>query len=116
MGMYVAPGYSSYSVNHSESYSKNMTYSGSDGNSNVSGGVSLQYKTSKRWIVESGVYYAQNGQESDNSMHLFAYKDELVASPGSNSYFSNEVRVENNNLEMNSTAGVIQFSVTPKGA
>jgi len=118
MGMYVAPGYSSYSANHSASYSKDMTYSGSEGNSNVSSGVSIQYKTSKRWIVESGVYYAQNGQESENSMHLFANnKDELYAdAPSENHYFSNAVRVENNNLAMNSTAGVIQFNDAPKGA
>ena len=118
MGMYVAPGYSSHNASHSESYSQNMTYSGSDGNANVSGGFSVQYKTSKRWIVESGVYYAQNGQQSDNSVHLLARNqsaDYMYASPDL-SYFSNEVRVENNNLAMNSTAGVIAFSGTPKGA
>ena len=118
MGMYVAPGYSSHNASHSESYSQNMTYSGSDGNANVGGGFTIQYKTSKRWIVESGVYYAQNGQQSDNSVHLFARNqsaDYMYASPDL-SYFSNEVRVENNNLAMNSTAGVIAFSGTPKGA
>ena len=118
MGMYVAPGYSSHNASHSESYSQNMTYSGSDGNANVSGGFSVQYKTTKRLIVESGVYYAQNGQQSDNSVHLFARNqsaDYMYASSDL-SYFSNEVRVENNNLAMNSTAGVIAFSGTPKGA
>ena len=118
MGMFVAPGYSSYNASHSASYSQNMTYSGSDGNANVSGGLSVQYKTSKRWIVESGVYYAQNGQQSENSFHLFA-KDQnadYMSGPSSLPYFSNEVRVENNNLAMNSTAGVIAFNGTPKGA
>jgi hypothetical protein len=95
-----------------------MTYSDSEGNSNVSSGVSVQYKASKRWIVESGVYYAQNGQESENSIHLFANNnDNMYAMELSDkSYFSNAVRVENNNLAMNSTAGVIAFSGTPKGA
>jgi len=118
MGMYVAPGYSSYNASHSESYAKDMTYSGSDGNTNVSGGFSVQYKTSKRWIVESGVYYAQNGQQSNNSVNILAKNvnaDYAFAPEGTN-YFSNAVRVENNNLAMNSTAGVIQFSGTPKGA
>ena len=118
MGMYVAPGYSSYSANHSESYSKDMTYSGSEGNSNVSSGLSIQYKTSKRWIVESGVYYAQNGQESENSIRILAQGKNmyygLVSSESPS--FSNVVRVENNNLAMNSTAGVIAFSGAPKGA
>jgi len=118
MGMYVAPGYSSHVAVHSESYSKNMTYSDSDGNTNVSGGFSVQYKTSKRWIVESGVYYAQNGQQSNNSVNLLAKNMDAEASfaPGEVNYFSNNVRVENNTLAMNSTAGVIQFSETPKGA
>jgi hypothetical protein len=118
MGMYVAPGYSSYTASHSESYAKNMTYSGSDGNANVSGGFSVQYRTSRRWIVESGVYYAQNGQQSVNSVNLLAKNvtaDNAFA-PGEINYFNNTVRVENNNLAMNSTAGVIQFNVTPKGA
>ncbi|HPE74866.1 MAG TPA: outer membrane beta-barrel protein [Draconibacterium sp.] len=118
MGMYVSPGYSSYSASHSESYSKDMNYSDNNGNSNVSGGISVQYKTSKRWIVESGVYYAKNGQESDKSLRLFAQNmDEFYApASGENSYFSNAVRLENNTLEMNSTAGVIAFSDTPDGA
>jgi hypothetical protein len=118
MGMYVAPGYSSYTASHSESYAKNMTYSGSDGNANVSTGFSVQYKTSKRWIVESGVYYAQNGQQSENSVNLLTKNIEAdnTFAPGEINYFSNTVRVENNNLAMNSTAGVIQFNGTPRGA
>jgi hypothetical protein len=118
MGMYVAPGYSSYSSSYSETYAQNMNYKGSDGNANVGGGFSVQYKTSKRWIVESGIYYAQNGQQSENSTNVFSRKenaDYALADPGL-SYFSNQVRVENNTMAMNSTAGVIQFSATPKGA
>jgi hypothetical protein len=118
MGMYVAPGYSSYSSSYSETYAKNMNYKGSDGNANVGGGFSVQYKTSKRWIVESGIYYAQNGQQSENSTNVFSRKenaDYALADAGL-SYFSNQVRVENNTMAMNSTAGIIQFSSTPKGA
>jgi hypothetical protein len=118
MGMYVSPGYSSQVASHSENYSENMTYSGSDGNSNVGGGFSVQYKTSKRWIVESGVYYAQNGQQSNNTVNLFSKNMDSEASfaPGDITYLNNTVKLENNNLTMNSTAGVIQFNETPKGA
>lgn len=118
MGMFVAPGYSSYTASHSESYSQNMTYSGNSGNANVGGGFSVQYKTNKRWIFESGVYYAQNGQESNNTVNLLAMNREAdnMFAPGENTYFSNTVQVENNNLAMNSTAGVIAFDATPKGA
>jgi hypothetical protein len=118
MGMYVAPGYSSYSSSYSETYAQNMNYKGSDGNANVGGGFSVQYKTSKRWIVESGIYYAQNGQQSENSANVFSQKEnaDYALSDAGLSYFSNQVRVENNTMAMNSTAGVIQFSSTPKGA
>jgi hypothetical protein len=118
MGMFVAPGYSSYTASHSESYSQNMTYSGNSGNANVGGGFSVQYKTNKRWIFESGVYYAQNGQESNNTVSLLAANRESdnMFAPGESKYFINTVQVENNNLAMNSTAGVIAFDATPKGA
>jgi hypothetical protein len=118
MGMYVAPGYSSYSSSYSETYARNMNYTGTDGNTNVGGGFSVQYKTRKRWILESGIYYAQNGLQSENSANIFARKEnaDYALSDAGLSYFSNEVRVENNTMAMNSAAGVIQFSETPKGA
>lgn len=119
MGMFLSPGYSSYSASYADEYSNNMTYSGSEGNSNVGGGFSVQYKTGKRWAVESGVYYAQNGQKSENSLNLFANKAEAdyMFSPGnSDKYFTNNVRIENGNMAMNSSAGVIQFTSAPKGA
>lgn len=119
MGMFLSPGYSSYSASYADEYSNNMTYSGSEGNSNVGGGFSVQYKTGKRWAVESGVYYAQNGQKSENSLNLFANKADAdyMFSPGnSDKYFTNNVRIENGNMAMNSSAGVIQFTSAPKGA
>ncbi len=119
MGMFLSPGYSSYSASYADDYAKNMTYSGTDGNANVGGGFSVQYKTGKRWAFESGVYYAQNGQKSENSLKLFANKAEAdyMFSPGStDKYFTNNVRIENGNMAMNSSAGVIQFTSTPKGA
>ena len=119
MGMFLSPGYSSYSASYADEYSNNMTYSGSEGNSNVGGGFSVQYKTGKRWAVESGVYYAQNGQKSENSLNLFANKvdADYMFSPGnSDKYFTNNVRIENGNMAMNSSAGVIQFTSAPKGA
>lgn len=118
IGIGVTPGYSSYKVNHSETYSQNMTYSGASGNGNIGGGFSIQYKTSKKLRIESGVYYAQNGQTSDNSGQLFANRemaDYAMAAP-EKALFANAVRVSNGNVAMNSTAGVIVMSGTPKGA
>ena len=48
-------------------YSNSMTYSGATGNTNVTGGISVQMKAGKKWSIESGVYYSQNGQRSTNS-------------------------------------------------
>jgi len=118
MGMYLTPGYSSYNATHSREYEQNMTYSGSSGNANVGGGLSVIYKTSKRLMVESGIYYAQNGQKSTNTINVFSKSQdaEYAFSPDEVTYFSNSVQLENGSMAMNSTAGVIAISATPKGA
>ena len=71
--------------------------------------------------MESGLYYAQNGQKSENSLQLFSFGQSAdfmynAAPESRKSFSSNAVNVENGNLEMNSTAGVIAFDGTPKGA
>lgn len=127
VGAYVSPGYSSHAANHDEQYSQNMTYSADNGVGNVGGGMSVQYKTGKRLRVESGVYYSQNGQSSQNSFDgLFSFggsADEVMyASPENitnddvNTGFSNTVQLSKDGIAMNSTAGVIKMSTTPKGA
>ncbi|MCF6333331.1 MAG: hypothetical protein L3J11_08600 [Draconibacterium sp.] len=127
MGMVLSPGYSSHVSSHSQKYSQNMNYTSERGNENIGGGFSIQYKTSKKLSLESGVYYAQNGQKSVNSLNmLFAsnnkqyaavsspdnnYDLTAIASPG----FSNSINVRNGNISMNAAAGVIKMSGTPKG-
>ncbi len=130
MGLNVSPGYSSQIVNHSESYAQNMSYSGETGNTNIGGGFALQYKTGKRFSIESGVYYAQNGQKSATSTNLFAANNDV----GSNYYssnkdfamdavgrvsaptFSNAVNINNGTILMNGNAGIVALDATPKGA
>lgn len=127
MGMHISPGYSSHTANHSENYSQNMNYSGENGSGNIGGGFSVQYKTSKKLSVESGVYYAQNGQKSSSSYDLFSFGNreyDKVYAPNSDyqylslqvTGFSNAVNISNGNVSMNSTAGVIEMRGTPKGA
>jgi hypothetical protein len=118
VGMNVSPGYSSYSARHSSAYASNMTYEATDGNSNMSGGISVRYKTAKRWNVESGVYYAQNGQKTGSSPQLFAGRKEALydAAPVERLYFNTAVAMSNNQISMNSTAGVIAIENMPKGA
>ncbi|HKJ80060.1 MAG TPA: hypothetical protein VKA10_11015, partial [Prolixibacteraceae bacterium] len=121
MGLTVSPGYSSFESGHSGNYAQNMTYQSKEGIANVGGGVSVQYKTGKKWRVESGVYYAQNGQKSGNSNNLFAFDNNEVLDyapqlSAGNAYFNTAVRVAGNQIAMNSTAGVIEFDKLPAGA
>ncbi len=119
MGMNIAPGYSSHVTSHSNSYAQNMNYGSESGNGNIGGGLSVQYKTSKKLRIESGIYYAQSGQKSNNSFELFAsknvkydnafYSDNNLQSNVPANGFSNVVTVRDGNLLMNSTAGIIKM-------
>ncbi len=118
MGLYVSPGYSSQTVDYSESYASNMIYSENNGNSNVSSGFSVQYKTGKKWSVETGVYYEKNGKSSVNLGSLFSKKYDYDNAPMFDTdelYISAAVNSVNGNMMMNSVAGVIEFSETPAG-
>ncbi|MDX1286223.1 MAG: hypothetical protein R3182_14485, partial [Draconibacterium sp.] len=122
LGMHLSPGYASHSASHSSQYARNMTYSGESGNGNLGGGVSIQYKTGKKLRIESGIYYAQNGQKSGNSYGLFAFRDNLDYSfnqgvvAEQEPSFSNAVQMSSDGIAMNSTAGVINMRGVPKGA
>ncbi len=125
MGMHISPGYSSHVTAHSDKYAQNMNYNGENGNGNIGGGLSIQYKTSKKLRIESGVYYAQSGQKSKSSFELFASKNDFydaVYASGDNlqsnvpaNGFSNAVNISDGNLLMNSTAGIIEMKGAPKG-
>ena len=119
MGMNVSPGYSSYSASHERDYANNMTYSATDGNSNVSAGISVQYKTKGRWSVESGVYYVQNGQKSESIPQLFAAyaaDDEKTPPFTEGLYVNTDIDAEGNRMVMNSVAGIVEFESLPEGA
>nr|WP_319510408.1 hypothetical protein [uncultured Draconibacterium sp.] len=123
VGAQISPGYSSHSASHNETYADNMTYNSDNGGSNVGGGISVQYKTSKRLRVESGIYYAKDGQKANNSFNLFAFKNDAEYSEapqasfdGSTPAFSNVVQTGSAGIAMNSTAGVIEMKTTPEGA
>lgn len=118
LGFNISPGYSSYSANHGTDYLRNMTYAESEGNGNLSGGISFQYKTGKRWSVESGVYYAQNGQQAGSSPHIFGNRAAADNVYGSTQklYFNTMVGMAADRMAMNSTAGIIEFENFPQGA
>lgn len=122
IGAHVAPGYAARSVSHTDNYARNMTNNSQSGGSNVGGGISVQYKTSKRLRFETGIYYAKDGQKDNNSFELFASNSDMYygvdadASPSREvSAFSNVVTTGSDGIAMNSTAGVIQMKSTPQG-
>lgn len=124
VGTLISPGYASNSSNHSQEYAQNMNYNGDNGSANVGAGFSVQYKTGKRLRIESGVYYSQNGQSSNSSgsglFNLYGGVDYQMLADAeyrdASSGFSNAVTVNDNGIDMNSTAGVINMSSAPKGA
>lgn len=117
LGVNVSPGYSSYSSKHDASYARNMTHQANEGNTNVSGGISVQYKTGKKVRLESGVYYAQNGKHSGFSAMLNPMKpqSEMFFASG-DLFFNTPLNLEENELMMNSIAGVVEFKNLPRGA
>jgi hypothetical protein len=118
LGLNVSPGYSSYTAKHGATYASNMTYEANEGSANLSGGISVQYKTGKRISIESGIYYAQNGQETGSSPQLFALRAEMdyAFAPAGKNYFNTAVNLAGNRMAMNSTAGIIEFEELPRGA
>ncbi len=115
LGLRLAPGYSSHVASHSSQYARNMTYSNDDPQTGVDAGIAVQFKTSKRWSVESGVYYAQSGEKSGNSLRYLSSPnaDYAFDRQSSTKYLNTVVNLSSGKVAMNSTAGVIRFSKTP---
>ncbi len=117
VGLQLSPYYSSYSADHSSAYARDMTSSGNHSQAELGGGISVQYKTSGKWRIESGLYYSQTGDKSTNSGNLFTAQGDFAASPEiAGSYFNTKVNLSVGEMAMNSTAGVIRFSNKPEHA
>ena len=119
VGAYISPGYASHTSSYSSYYKQNMNSASSGGVSNVGGGLSVQYKTGKKLRIESGVYYASNSQSSGGSGDkLLAMTPDYGYVPGNSTgqEYANLVQVDRGNIAMNSTAGVVSISKTPRGA
>lgn len=122
VGAHLSPGYAAHTSSYSTSYSGNMGANSEGGVRNVGGGVSVQYKTGKKLRLESGVYYAQNSQSMGSSDALFSMSPNYDYLPGyanlsgSDRVYANVVELQQGGMAMNSTAGVIKISQTPKGS
>ena len=117
VGIQLAPAYSSHASGYSSDYARAMTTTSKSAQTGIGGGISVQVKTSRRWTIESGLYYSRNGDNSSSSGHLFAANaDYINLASGNNKYYSNAVVLKEGQMIMNSTAGVIHFSQTPDNA
>lgn len=119
VGMVLTPAYSSFTADHSADYARNMTHSASHSQASLGAGISVSYKASPRWRIESGMFYSRSGDASENSGPLFAgadYYDFENLAGVTQKYFNTTVTLDRGEMAMNSTAGVITFTKTPSNA
>jgi hypothetical protein len=117
IGAQVSPAFNVSGSSHSQVYASNMLNS-SNNPVDVGGGISVEYKKSKRLSVQSGVYYSGLGQASGNSSRSSANSDYMFASADRGAeYFNTSVNIDtkSSKMMMNSAAGVIEFSSVPSG-
>ncbi|MFV0590417.1 MAG: outer membrane beta-barrel protein [Draconibacterium sp.] len=126
IGANVSPGYASHKASHSNQYARSLSSGSTEGAANLGGGLSVQYKTNERLRVETGVYYSKNGIKSGSGS---GSSDRLYAADPSFDYasgqperisgdqmFSSAVEVDQGNIVMNTTAGVVNITNTPTNA
>lgn len=119
VGVQVAPGYSSYNSDYNTLYASNMTRSVDASHAGVGGGVSVQYKTSRRLRIESGMYYSRTGDKQESSgRELFSFADygESNSSTAPLKLYNNAVQLSDGRVGLNSTAGVIRLNASSVNA
>lgn len=119
VGFQIAPGYSSYHADYQKMYAANMSRSVEQSQAAIGGGISVHYKTSRRLRVESGLYYSRTGDKQESGgKELFSFAD--YAGParesGSLKLYSNAVQLNNGQIGLNSTAGVIKLNAASANA
>lgn len=116
LGAQVSPDVSVSRSSHSDQYANNMIKSGSSRPVGLGAGISVEYKSGKRWSIQSGVYYSGLTQNSGNSSFRSGGKEYALASPDQGSDFLNpvvNVDASSKNLQLNSSAGVIEMKSIP---
>lgn len=111
-GAQVSPEYNGYQSSHNQAYASNMLKTKAT-TVDLAGGVSIEYKKSKRWSFQSGIYYSGIGQTSGNNNRNYSY----AANDGANYFSSTIVKVDaiSNRYTMNSNAGVVELTQIPAG-
>jgi hypothetical protein len=112
VGAQVSPAINVNRSSHSSQYASSMLHP-SNSPTDLGAGLSVEYKPSRRWSVQSGVYYAGIAQTSGNK-NSPRYEDMNIGNNGLN-YFNAPVNIESDKMMMNSTAGVIELKNIPTG-
>ena len=115
VGAQVAPAYSVERSSHSQVYASNMLGASSGKPVDLGGGLSVQYKSGKRWSLQSGVYYSALGQTSGNSSSFSEANFALANNESQNYNAPVSIDANSSKMMMNSSAGVIEFSSIPSG-
>ena len=122
VGAMLTPGYNIDQSSQSMQYASNMAFPDHKEDVQLGGGLSVEYKTGKRWSIQSGVYYSKLDQSSSNQ--AYHSSDMLYSSPapvdqnsiGGTEFFNTAVAVRSGELSMNTAAGVIAIENLPSNA
>jgi len=113
VGAQVSPAMSVNRSSHSSEYANNMLNSSNTTPIDLGGGLSVEYKSKKRWSIQSGVYYAGLAQPTGNVSNIT--RNEAALADKGMEYFSAPVNIESSKITMNSKAGVIELKNIPTG-
>ncbi len=124
VGAMLTPGFAVSQSSQSKEYASAMTYDNSSEDLNVGGGISVEYKTNKRWSVQSGVFYSKLEQTSSNQAYRSSDLSYSLASPVEGDqnlvddvgFFNTAVAVRSGEVTMNTSAGVIAIENLPTNA
>lgn len=120
VGAMVTPGYAISNNSQSNNYARDMAIANNNRDLNLGGGISVEYKTTGKWSVQSGVYYSKLEQNSSNQ----PYRAENIYSNAAPSldirdelaYFNTAVAVKSGEMLMNTAAGVVAIDNLPSNA
>jgi hypothetical protein len=117
LGAQVSPGYNVLNSDQSSEYANNMLSASDKTSSNMGGGVSVEFKPAKRWSFQSGVYYGGISNTSSNLMASATSKDKPAIGSEITGGNTSEtpVMIVNDQIRINSAAGVIDMSNIPSG-
>lgn len=113
VGAQVSPAYSVNRSSHASDYANDMLNSSSNTPVELGGGLSVEYKTGKRWSLQSGVFYAGLGQSSGNSSVSNRQLDAFAESGAE--FFNAPANIMASTMTVNSKAGVIELDGVPAG-